>query len=463
MAKFLNQMDAVFLRMDGPNTPMHAGCLLTFKLPKNAPDDYLHRLVADIRNAPLQPPYTYRLSNSRLAKIAPAWEVATDLDPEYHIRHSALPLPGGERELGVLIARLHSHPIDLNRPLWELHVIEGLENQRFALYVKAHHACSDGATAMRNLNTWLATDPKDMDATRSFTGVGRKAKNLNKPKTKRPGLIQMATAQMKGAAELVDAMRHMNNRKTHPEGGIYSAMETPHTVFNSPVTAQRRLATQRYEFSRFKALSKATGASINDIVLTITGGAMRRYLEDIDALPEKSLVASVPVALKSNDPTRGNAVAGFVVPLATDDTDPLKCLARIQTVTRRTKQELQALSPQALDLFAAVGFLPMVLGQATGLSAHMPPLTNITISNVPGPREKRYLCGAEMEAIYPVSLLFESYSINLTLVSYADHYCLGYIGCRDSLPHLQRLAVYTGEALEELEAAVNKLSSQQSA
>ena len=181
---------------------------------------------------------------------------------------------------------------------------------------------------------------------------------------------------------------------------------------------------------------------------------MRRYLLESDALPDKSLIASVPVALKSNDPTRSNSVAGFVVPLATEIADPLKRLKRIQAVTGRTKEELQGLSSMALDMFAGIGFMPMVIGQATGLNARMPPLTNITISNVPGPRELRYLCGAELEAVYPVSLLFEGYAINLTLVSYADKYCLGYIGCREALPHLQRLAVYTGEALSELEAAV---------
>ena len=455
MAKYLNQMDAVFLRMDGARTPMHAGCLLTFKLPKDAPADFMHQLVDGMRNAPVSPPYSYRLANSRLAKIAPAWVDAHDLDPDYHVRHSALPHPGGERELGELIARLHSHPMDLDRPLWELHVIEGLENGRFAIYLKAHHACSDGATGMRNFKAWLSTDPKDRDYSRPFShpapeksaGEGRSRKRRSNP-------LRAVAKQLNASRELIAAMRDMNNRETHPEGGMYSAMETPPSPFNSPVTAQRRLATQLYDFARFRALADATGASINDIALTVSGGAMRRYLQENNALPDKSLIASVPVALQSNDPTRGNAVAGFVVPLATEIDGPLERLKRIQAVTRRTKEELQALSPEALDQFAAIGFLPMVLGQATGLNAKMPPLTNITVSNVPGPRETRYLCGAELEAIYPVSLLFEGYSINLTLVSYADKYCLGYIGCRDALPHLQHLAVYTGEALSELEAAV---------
>nr|WHV03930.1 putative wax ester synthase/acyl-CoA:diacylglycerol acyltransferase [uncultured bacterium] len=456
--KYLNQMDAVFLRMDAPGTPMHAGCLLTFKLPKGAPKDFMRTLLNGMRKAPMPAPFCYKLASTRLVKIAPAWVDAPDLDPTYHIRHSALPAPGGERDLGELIARLHSAPVDLARPLWEVHLIEGLENRRFAVYVKAHHACADGATAMRNIGEWLTIDPENKETSRSFAGATEPQtadkKKPGKPRRVRRSPLSKAIAQLTAVPELLGALAKMNRRSSHPEGGFYSAMETPRTPFNAPVTAQRRLATQRYDFQRFKALSEATGTSINDIVLTVTGGAIRRYLIEGNALPKKTLIASVPVAIKSSNKSGGNAVAGFVVPLGTDRSDPLQRLKRIHAVTSRTKEELQALSSEAVMMFAGVGFMPMLLGQATGLNAVMPRLTNITVSNVPGPKERRYLCGAEMEAIYPVGLLFDGYAINLTLVSYAGQYCFSYLGCRDALPHLQRLAVYTGKALEDLEKKV---------
>ena len=146
--KYLSPLDAAFLRMESPRTPMHVGALMTFKLPDKAPRDFLQRLLKRMREHPFMPePFGCKLARGRFSRVAPAW-VETRLDMDYHLRHSALPYPGGERELGQLVARLHSHPLDLSKPLWEAHVIEGLENNRFAIYFKAHHCAIDGMGAM---------------------------------------------------------------------------------------------------------------------------------------------------------------------------------------------------------------------------------------------------------------------------------------------------------------------------
>ncbi len=452
---YLNPMDVAFLRMESKRTPMHVGALMTFRLPDDAPPDFLRNLLILMREHPFMPqPFGSRLARSRLRNIAPTWE-ETELDMEYHMRHSALPYPGGERELGVLVARMHSHPLDLSRPLWECHLIEGLENRRFAFYFKAHHCCIDGMGAVRMVRSWLSEDPKD----RSPPGILN-----NPPKSKESGKagtgtsrllrpVALAREQARGFAELVKALRKMSQQG--PGEGTRAAMATPRTLFNVPVTAQRRLGTQMLDLARVKAVSTATGTTVNDVCLALVGSAVRRYLKELDALPEKTLMASVPVALTRPEGKGGNAVAGFVCSIGTDTSDPLARLQHIHEVTARSKDQLMDMSRTALAQFALLGISPFLIGQMTGVLPKIPPLFNFVVSNVVLSKTPLYLHGAELEAMYPVSFLFDGYALNITLVGYKDRIAVGFLGCRDTIPKLQRLAIYTGESLTELEQAVH--------
>jgi WS/DGAT/MGAT family acyltransferase len=453
--KYLSPLDAAFLRMESTRTPMHVGALMTFRLPEDAPRDFLRKLLAQMRTDPfMPPPFGCRLAQTRLRRIAPAWEDAP-VDMDYHIRHSALPYPGGERELGVLVARLHSHPMDFARPLWECHLIEGLENNRFGFYFKAHHCCIDGMGAMRMVKGWLSEDADD----RSTPGL-KLAKPEAPSKKKKVGSIgsrllqpaKFAGDQIRGLQDLLKALRKMSQQG--PGEGTRAAMATPRSLFNVPITAQRRLGTQLLDLARVKAVSAATGATVNDVSLAIIGGAVRRYLMEQDKLPAKTLMASVPVGLARGEGKGGNAVAGFVCPLLTDEPDPVKRLERIHQVTTRSKGQLMEMSPAALGQFALLGLSPLMLGQMTGVLPKLPPLFNFVVSNVVLSKNPLYLLGAQLEAMYPVSFLFDGYALNITLVGYMDRIAVGILGCRDSVPRLQRLAVYTGEALAELEAAI---------
>ena len=453
----LSTIDAAFLRMESPRTPMHVAGLLTFKLPADAPPDYLRELFAFMRSqAVTMPPFSSRVERKGLKRLAPAWEEAPGIDIDYHLRHSALPYPGGERELGVLVERLHSHPMDLTRPLWECHLIEGLENNRFAVYLKAHHASMDGMGALTFIRNWLSPDPNFANAAGPWA-LPPKTKLMvddDKPRVdvfRRT--MELAGDQLRSGSELARTLRKMAVKKDNPEGGLMSALHTPRTVFNQAITPQRRLATQLFELSRFKALSAATGTTINDLSMAICAGALRRYLLDLDALPELPLVASFPMGLPRADGKAGNAVAGFVCPLGTDVASPKRRLEIINAVTTRTKAQLKNMSPSALDQLTLLGMSPLILGQMTGQLSKLPPFFNLVVSNVVGSREKLYFRGAQLEAMYPVSVLFDGYALNCTIVGYADHVSMGYIGCRNALPKLQHLAVYSGEALEELEKA----------
>ncbi len=455
--KRLSAMDGSFLRMESPRTPMHVAGLLTFKLPEGAAPDYLRELFAFMRSqAVTLPPFNARIVRKGLSRLAPAWEEAPQIDIDYHLRHSALPYPGGERELGVLVERLHSHQMDLSRPLWECHLIEGLENRRFAVYLKAHHAAMDGMGALTYIRNWLSADPKFANAAGPWALSPKVPLKVDEDKPRTDMFhraLELAGGQLRSSSELARALRRMSVKKDNPEGGLLSALHTPRTVFNTAISPQRRLATQLYEVSRFKALSALTGATVNDLSMAVCAGAMRRYLLELDALPELPLVASFPVGLPRVDGKSGNAVAGFVCPLGTDEADPRRRVEIIKAVTTRTKAQLKTMSPSALDQLTLLGMSPLIIGQMTGQLSKMPPFFNLVISNVVGSREKLYFRGAPLEAIYPMSVLFDGYALNATIVGYADHVSLGYTGCRTALPRLQRLAVYSGEALEELERA----------
>lgn len=449
---YLSPVDAAFLRMESSRTPMHVGGLMVFKLPEGAPADYLRKLYDRIRQSSVETyPFNCKLKKGRFLKRAPSWEPDPNIDIDYHVRHSALPYPGGERELGVLVARLHSHPVDMSRPLWEFHLIEGLENNRFAFYLKAHHSAVDGMGAMRMVKRWLSTDPS---ADNGYAPWSMPLPEVVRSETGKLSRFESLRNQLNSSEELMKLMLKMSKPSENPEGGMLSAIHTPRSRFNLHVGQQRRLATQLFDMDRFHNLSVATGTTINDIALSIIGDACRRYLLELEDLPEQPLIASIPIGLQRADGQPGNAVAGFVCPLFTEQDDPLERVKTIHTITQRTKDQLKGMSKSAMTQFSILGLSPLMLGQMTRLGTVLPPFFNLVVSNVVASREKLYLAGSEMEAMYPISILFDGYALNVTIVGYADRIALGFTGCREAIPSLQRLAVYTGEALDKLERMV---------
>jgi diacylglycerol O-acyltransferase len=454
MKRYLSPQDAAFLRMESRRTPMHVGGLLVFKLPDDAPPDFLKELLRLMREQPFMPePFDSRLSQSTLGKVLPSWE-PSEMDMDYHIRHSALPYPGGERELGILVERLHSQPLDLTRPVWECHLIEGLENKRFAFYFKAHHCAIDGMGAMSMIKSWMSEDPRDM----SPPGMPKMPERRPEaPAAKEAeGLIRRALKSTRGNAKAVREL--LKTFYQLGQGGkesvLRAASNTPRTLFNVEITQQRRLGTQLLDLARIKAVGAAADATVNDVALAIISGAVRHYLIEHEALPKESLTASIPIGLPRSDGKAGNAVTGFVCPLATDVDGPLERLRLIASVTDRTKKQMLAMSSSALEQFALLGMSPLLLGQMTGVLAKLPPFFNFVVSNVIASKKPLYLRGAQLEAMYPISFLFDGYAINVTIIGYMDKVAVGVVGCRDAIPHLQRLAVYTSDALEELERAV---------
>lgn len=450
-------VDMAFLRMDRRNTPMHTGCLLTFALPEDAPPDFIYNLVVQLREQPVAPPFDRPVARtSRVPGFGGAQRAGT-VDMDFHIRHSALPRPGGERELGVLVARLQTHAMDLGRPLWELHVVEGLENARFAIYLKVHRCLGDTSAVVAHLERWLSDTPHKRGSDAALFARPASASTDGAPASVADsgrGIVGAAAKQLTAARELGHVFRQRIDRRVHSQYDQSLTASVPRTPFNDRVTAQRRLATQVYAQDRFVALCEATGASVDAIALAIAGGAIRRYLMEYNALPKRSLVAGWSLAAPHAEGAADDTALLFNISLATDTPDVLERVRRIQCATQAGRQRAANLSKTAADQLATIRRLPSFLGQASGLGSQLPAACNLTVSSVPGPRRTLYLEGARLESLYAFAPLFDGYALDLTLIRYADTYCFGFAGCRSVLPHLQRLAVYTRLALEQLESAV---------
>jgi diacylglycerol O-acyltransferase len=464
--KLLKTNDSAWLFAETHRTPMQVGMLATFRVPEDRPT-FVADLVERWRGCrEFAPPFNllYQLLP------VPSWVEleARDIDLDYHLRHSALPAPGSQRELGVLVSRLHSQKMDRRYPLWECHVIEGLEEDRWSLYLKAHHSQVDGVGGIRLLRRTLSADPDARDMLPPWAIGTRGPDQSGLTTAPRPA---RAPGERSGPVELVrDGVRSTvavagSLGRTYVESVTGFGADAnravpfraPKTIFNGRIHTPRRFATQHYPIERMKAVAKAAEGSLNDVFLAICGGAVRRYLVEHDALPVEDLIANVPVSVRQgHDAKVGNAITFLYSRLGTDIHDPVERIQAIRTSTRLGKERLPAVDQEsvgggAMDLYTA-GLMAPFLGQAIlGFGGRGRPASNLVISNVPGPAEPRYLDGSPMEEIYPVSLLFNGQALNITGVSYAGEFNIGYTGCRDSIPSLQRIAVYSGEELGALE------------
>jgi diacylglycerol O-acyltransferase len=457
--KRLNPLDASWLAVDSVDTPMHVGSLLIFQVPDGAGDDFAQKLFAHLKSHnEAHPPWNLRLKNPALRRVLPVWRMEDDIDMDYHVRHSALPKPGGERELGVLLSRLHSRQLDFTRPLWESTLIEGLENNRFALYTKMHHSLVDGISGMRMLQRMLADTAaasRKMPPPWACPPPEKKHAEDEAPPPIPEGVLESVLSglrqQARSAPELVRALGRLV-RGGEGDEKLIGPFAGPESVLNGRITGARRFGTQQYDLAQLKALAKKADATLNDVVLWLCGTALRRFLKEAHHLPGRPMTAGIPVNVRpADDQGHGTAISFIMANLGTDIADPKKRLKAIVASTRAAKEHLQTLPRSALTQYTLLVMAPYILALVSGIGGRTRPVFNVTISNVPGPDKPLYFHGARLEAMYPLSLLAHGGALNITCVSYDGKLNFGFTGARDTLPHMQRLSVYTGEALEELE------------
>jgi diacylglycerol O-acyltransferase / wax synthase len=458
----LNPLDASWLYTESRETPMHVGALMPFRLPPGAPPDFLRQLMADFRrHRKIEAPWNRRLRSPLLKSPVHWWVEDDEIDLEAHLRHTALPFPGGERELGELIARLHSQPLDLSRPPWECTLIEGLEGERFALYIKMHHSLIDGVSGMKLLQRVMSTEPDKSLALPPFWAVATSARKPERD-TAAPtfanamaGAIEALWGQIGTVPQLLLAFGKMLRMTQDVDDNLRVPFGAPGATINGRVRSKRRFATQQFSLERMKTLAAAADCTLNDIVLALCGGALRRFLDDSGDLPEGPLTAGIPVSVRpKDDEGTGNAITFIIATLGTDIEDPLERLAAIRASVQAAKDHVRSLPRTAMTQYTIALMAPTILTLLTGLGGRTRPVFNITISNVPGPDKPLYFRGAELLGTFPVSVVTHGQALNITCHSYAGHMAFGFTGCHTTLPHMQRIAVYTGEALEELERLI---------
>ena len=449
--ELISPTDNIFLLGESREHPMHVGGLQLFQPPEGAGPEFAREVYdAMLSCADVQP--TFRKRPAFLGGITNvAWSEDKDIELDYHLRRSALPQPGKVRDLLELTSRLHGSLLDRHRPLWETHLIEGLDDGRYALYCKIHHSLIDGVSAQRLMQRALTPDPNDDELRVPWELKPRRRKDSKRG----PSPLQRLTDIAGSIAALAPSTVSLA-RAALVEQQLTLPFQAPKTMFNVRIGGARRAAAQSWSLERFKRVKAAAGGvTVNDVVLAMCAGALRAYLQEQSALPDTPLVAMVPVSLRKegDDDRGGNMVGTILCNLATHLDDPAQRLDAIHESMSDNKKVFSQL-PQ-IEQFALSAFLTggIALSLVPGFVSNAPPPFNIVISNVPGPREPHYWRGARLDGNYPLSIALDGQALNITLTNNADNLDFGLVGCRRSVPHLQRLLGHLEDSLKDLERA----------
>jgi diacylglycerol O-acyltransferase / wax synthase len=454
--KHLSGLDATFLHLESPEMPMHIGSLCVMDLPEGFASDYFfeHAKQRVAERMHLADLFTRKLALIPFDLSNPVWVEDEDVDIEYHVRHVTLPKPGTNRLLQQYVARLHSSLLDRSRPLWEFFIIDGLKSGQVALYTKAHHAGMDGQAGMA-----VAQAIFDMEPT------GRVVKPP-RPKVRshryQLGMAELGSAALRNTAQQVvklvqtapTMLRALRNVVAAPseatgkrQWGLPENLKLfgPRTMLNTTITNQRTFAGRTISLAETKFIGKTLGGTLNDVVMTTTAGALRRYLKDHSNLPDKSLLVAIPVSLREAGDTSANNQVSFVTSvLGTDIADPVQRLRVINEASEANKRmmsQVKTAMPTDFPLFGAPWLMSGVAAAVSrsGLLNALPPISNLIISNVPGSPVPLYFAGAKLASFYPVSIVVHSMALNVTVQSYAGRLDYGLIACRRALPDVTDL------------------------
>lgn len=456
MAKKISFINDIFLRLESRRQPLHIGMMMLFEPPPDAPPDFAAQLAERLRQSThAAPPFNQRLERRRGQHY---WVEDDEFDLAHHFVHTALPKPGRFRELFAMISRVHCGHLDRAYPLWRIYFIEGVEGGRIAVYLKVHHSVVDGVAGMRLLMRSMATDAAHSAAMPPVWEVETvKSSNqpLPVPSPAAGGLLALRHLAGEGIRSVGPVLREVRQtlraaRRNHPD--IALAGKAPRSLLNSKVSATRRFAAQQYSTPRIRAVAKACDATINDVILALCGGALRRYLISLDALPAAPLIAGVPISIRREGSRFGNEVAFTISHLATHLSDSGERLLAIKRCMDANKAHLKSFTPGQVMSYAALMLMPGAIHTLTN-RARDTVLGNVVISHVPGPRAEMYWQGARLTGLYPASLLIDTLGLNITVVSRHDFVDFGLIACRKSVPQVQRLLQYLEDELVALEAA----------
>lgn len=478
----LSGLDAAFLYLETPQTPMHVGSLHIYELPPGYTGSFVDDVRKHIaRRLHLAPVFQRKLLNMPLEFANPVWVLDEEPDLEYHIRSAVLPKPGSREQLDKLVGRLHANLIDRSRPLWEFTVIEGLQTpadappgtRHVGFYAKVHHASLDGASAIVLANAMLDVTSVPREVRAAAQRQTADADTYSVSQLAGAGLRQTA-AQVANlgralptlARTAVQLLRPARSTAALDAGAVPPRLSMPthwfgpRTTFNANITNQRGFASVSVPLADAKRVAKAHGVSLNEVVLAICSGALRQNLSDARSLPDAPLLAAVPVSLREAGNTQMNTQASMMrISLASDIADPLARLRAIHAASSAAKALTSSMKSVLPTDFPSLGAPWLISGLAalygrSRLAERMPPIANVTISNVPGSPVPLYLAGAKMLTYYPASIAIHGVGLNITVESYNGSLDFGLTACRKAMPDLANLARDMLAAHRELLATV---------
>jgi diacylglycerol O-acyltransferase / wax synthase len=451
----LTAVDAAFLAQEGANSHMHIGAVMVFEGPPPAFQDFADHVRGRLH---LTPRYRQKLAFPPLETGRPMWVDDPNFNLEYHLRHTGLPEPGSEEQLRNLTARIHSQRLDRTKPLWELWLVQGLEDGRWALISKTHHAVVDGIAGVD-----LATVLFDMEP------VPPPLPHEGEPWVPQPepSGTAMAARGIRGLAQLpFDLAGRAVAAARRPGAALHGAREAvegvaevawaglnpaPDTPLNVPIGPHRRFETVRCELTDFKLVKNAFGGTVNDVVLATVAGALRQWLQSRGVRTEGlELRALVPVSIRGADErgAAGNRLAVMRGPLPVYIEDPIARLEAVKQAMDGLKESKQAVGAEVLTSVQNLA-PPTVLAQASRMNFSTR-LFNLLVTNVPGPQFPLYALGRELQELFPVAFLPDNHALAVAIISYNGGIDFGLLGDYDAMPDLARFAAYLDESRQEL-------------
>lgn len=469
----MDPLDAAMLTAELLGNAMHVGVVMMLTPPSDAGDDYVDGLYDDAVAAGVEvdPQLLRRAYRGIDTGGLWGWQQVEELRVADHVQRVTLE-DGSPSELWELVSRLHEEPLPRDRPMWAAVLVDGLADGRFAFYLKVHHALVDGISGFRMIEASMTTDPDRRDMP-PFFGAKRAAAEAAPRRGGLPNPVRVARSAASSAARAATGAAGLGARIV--EGQLDNVLKgltsdttvlpfrAPRTRLNTSLTSARTFAAGTWDRDRLRAVQKAAegvipGVTSNDVVTAMIAGGLRAWFAEHDELPADSLVAICPVSVRGRDDDEdtsgGNAFGTAVCNLGTALEDPLERLDLVHRSMDVAKDRVLDLGSVPSLLVAAPSILPTILLPMLPFDPLVRPGYNLPISNVPGPRHDLYWNGAHLDELYPVSVVYDGMALNVTVCSYADRVCFGYLAGRDAMPDVEDLVPQTEEALAELERAL---------
>lgn len=454
----LSGVDSMFWYMETPNNHMHVAGVFIID-PTTAPAGFSFSQVRSMVASRLNRAALFRRRAVEVpfGLAPPVWIEDPAFDLDYHVRRASLPSPGGRGELDDLLGQFVALPLDRQRPLWELAVVEGLEGGFYAVVVKVHHAAIDGISAAELAASWLDLQADPGPQTFEDDWVPERVpREIDLLVGAWPELVSGPLKALRAAGRVADGAQRIQQREREadlpePPGPF----DAPRTSFNAAITPHRRVAFAEAPLEVLKRVKNHFGCTVNDVVLAVCAGALRRYLSAGEELPDDPLVAFVPVAVRSDRTKGANRLSAVLTTLATDVPEPAERLRMIAAGMSEAKSRHSLAGPQLLTEWTEFTAPTLIAGVVRLVSSthafdRLRPAFNVTISNVPGPPFGLFLAGGRVTAVYPLGPVVEGVGLNMTVLSYCGTVYFGLNGCRETMPRIGELPQMISESLSEL-------------